>query len=78
MQSQSFTPSQVQMPKVLTAFFKVSESDDDDDGGIEGQPGFLFDSRKSSAGFAKSMAYERIHVSLFILEKSQFLDKLTI
>jgi hypothetical protein len=63
------------MPKVLTAFFKASESDDDDS--VEGHPGLLFERGRSSAqlGFVKSMAYE-LHVSLFILGKFSFLTNL--
>ena len=72
---QSFTPSQVQMPKVLTAFFKASESDDDDS--VEGHPGLLFERGRSSAqlGFVKSMAYE-LHVSLSFFGKFSFLTNL--
>ena len=56
------------MPKVLMAFFKASESDDDDDvDGVEGHPGLLFESERSSAwGLLKNMAGEKTHASLLI------------
>lgn len=63
------------MPKVLMAFFKASESDDDDVDGVEGHPGLLFESERSSAwGLLKNMAGEKTHASLLILGNIQCLD----